>query len=188
MISEWRLTICSIGRYLSSALCQHRGSLDTRSQYHGWSLGHYFLFLLAKNAGEHLPLGRRGPSLGPDGDTQLLVLHGTARGMTQTRISHLVQILILINTTNDFLKGSPHLSVVVTVSPCVPLSGMLSYSILLDSMKFFCIADIWAIIFCRWSLAASAFLLRSAFSLSWALCNNNTSGGKLLNTEKTQYN
>lgn len=78
-----------------------------------------------------------------------------------------------LNTTTVSFFIGPHLSVVVTGSPCVPLSGMLSYSILFDSMKFFCIADIWAIIFCRWSLAASAFLLRSAFSLSWALWNNN---------------
>lgn len=71
-----------------------------------------------------------------------------------------------------------YLSEAVTVSPWVPLSGMLSYSILLDSMKFFCMADIWAIIFCRWSLAASAFLLRSAFSLSWAVWNGANLGEK----------
>ncbi|TNN84156.1 hypothetical protein EYF80_005483 [Liparis tanakae] len=49
----------------------HCGPLDTRSQYHGCSLGCNFLFLLAKNAGEHLPLGGGGPSMGPDGDAQL---------------------------------------------------------------------------------------------------------------------
>lgn len=65
--------------------------------------------------------------------------------------------------------GSAHHSADATGSPCAPLSGMLSYSILFDSMKFFCIADIWAMIFCLWSFAASAFRFLSAFSLSWTL-------------------
>lgn len=87
MISEWRLTICSVDRYLPSALRQHCGPLDTRSQYHSLSLGRHFLFFLAKNTGEHLPLGWSGTSVGPNGYTQLHLLHGTARGIntTQTR-------------------------------------------------------------------------------------------------------
>lgn len=77
-ISNLRLTICSVSRHLSSALCQHCRPLDTCSQYHGLSLGRHFLLFLAKNAGEHLPLGWSGPSVGPDGYTQLHLLHGTA--------------------------------------------------------------------------------------------------------------
>lgn len=91
IISNWRLTVCVVGRYLSSALCQHRGPLDTRSQYHGLSLASHFLFFLAKNAGEHLPLGWSGPSVGPNGYTQLHLLHGAARiiNITQTGISQM---------------------------------------------------------------------------------------------------
>lgn len=86
-----KLTICSVGRYLSSALSQHCGPLDTRSQYHGWSLACHFLLLLAKNAGQHLPLGWGGPSVGSNGYRHFLVLHGAARGIniTQTGISQM---------------------------------------------------------------------------------------------------
>ena len=90
--SDWKLTIFSAGRYLPSALCQYCGPLDTRSQYHGLSLGRHFLFFLAKNAGEHLPVSWSGPSVGPDGYTQLHMLHCTTRGIsiTQSRISQII--------------------------------------------------------------------------------------------------
>lgn len=74
-----KLTICSVGWYLSPTLSQHCGPLDTSSQHHGWSLGRHFLLLLAKNAGQHLPLSWGGASVGSDGYTQFHVLHGAAR-------------------------------------------------------------------------------------------------------------
>lgn len=105
MLSKWRLTIFSVGRYLSSALCQHCRPLDTRSQYHGLGLGHHFLFFLAKNAGEHLPLSWSGPSVGPDGYTQLHLLYGTARGINITQIAELLNcpecVLLLSDVQND---------------------------------------------------------------------------------------
>lgn len=66
MISEWSLTICSAAWYLSSALRQHCGPLDTSSESHGWSLSHHLLLFLAKNAGQYLPVSRSGPSVRPN--------------------------------------------------------------------------------------------------------------------------
>lgn len=81
IISKLSLTVCSVGRYLSSALRQHCRPLDARSQHHGLSLGRHFLFFLAKNAGEQIPLGWGGSSMGTHGYTQLHLLHGTAGQM-----------------------------------------------------------------------------------------------------------
>lgn len=80
-----RLTICSADGHLPPALRQHRGPLDTRRQHHGLGLGRHFLFLLAKDAGEHLPLCRGGAALGAHGDAHFRMLHGAAAGMNRCR-------------------------------------------------------------------------------------------------------
>lgn len=84
-ISDLTLTVCSVDRDLSSALRQHCRPLDAGSQHHGLSLGRHLLFFLAENAGEQLPLGWGGPSMGADGYTQLHLLHGAAGQMKPKR-------------------------------------------------------------------------------------------------------
>lgn len=80
-----RLTVCLVDWYLAPALRQHCGALDARSQHHGLGRSRHFLFLLAEDAGENLPLRRGGASVGPDGDAHLHLLHGAAgrRGREQ---------------------------------------------------------------------------------------------------------
>lgn len=125
IICHLRLTICSVDWHLSSALCQHCGPLDTCSQHHGLSLGHHFLLFLAKNAGEHLPLSWSGTSVGPDCYTHFHLLHSTTGGKwTQSIISE--SHLHCTHTCVFSCFAPPHLSAAVILSPCVPLSGMLS--------------------------------------------------------------
>lgn len=108
-----RLTICSVDWYLPPALRQHRGALDARRQHHGLGLSRHFLFLLAEDAGEHLPFRRGGTSVGADGDAHFHLLHGAAGGRnpkqnTQRRSKVKIWQLGL---------GLLYLSGAVTVSP-----------------------------------------------------------------------
>lgn len=114
-----RLTICSVDWHLPPALRQHCGALDTRSQHHGLGLGRHFLFLLAEDAGEHLPLRRGGASVGADGDAHFHQLHGTAGGMKPQQNNQWgskVEIWGLRLCVLS-LVAPAHLSIAVTVSP-----------------------------------------------------------------------
>ena len=77
----------AVAQLLPPALREHCGPLDARRQHHGLGVRRHLLFLLAEDAGQHLPLGGRGAPLRSQGHAVLPLLRGTngaGRGGNET--------------------------------------------------------------------------------------------------------